>query len=147
VIEAINVGSLASLVNSDWRTIFPASNVPIATAPSTGDSLAIIGANTSESDNAVLAIDTGVCMGPPCCSGSISFTGCTSSWSPTNPPALSWYFDLSEQHPAGGAAAGQFAILNDRNGNPCLVAFTDFTRGTWFLSAPGEPQGGCGDGG
>jgi hypothetical protein len=54
---------------------------------------------------------------------------------------LSWFFNLSGNH--GGVADGQFAIVNDVEGSPCLVAFTDNAMGTWLLSTPAEAQGGC----
>lgn len=56
-------------------------------------------------------------------------------------PALSWHFDLKAND--GGIAAGQFVVVTDTSNNPCLVVFTDNLQGTWFLSAPGEAQGGC----
>ena len=64
---------------------------------------------------------------------------CSTSWSTS--PALSWYFDLKDN--SGGIAAGQFVVVTDTSDNPCLVVFTDNLQGTWFLSAPGEAQGGC----
>ncbi|HUE01859.1 MAG TPA: hypothetical protein VMR62_19975, partial [Bryobacteraceae bacterium] len=145
VVAAINIANLANGVTTDWNTIFTASNVPIATSPTnTSDSLAIIGASTVTAHggyHAVLAIDTGQCSSTPCCTDWVTYGvfSCPSSWSTT--PALSWYFDLSTL--GGGAAAGQATIVNDAEGSPCLVVFTDNAKGTWLLSAPGEAQGGC----
>jgi len=75
VVAAINIANLANGVTTSWNTIFPSSNVPIATSPTnTNDSLAIIGARTSTAHggyNAVLAIDTGQCSSAPCCTGDV----------------------------------------------------------------------------
>ena len=145
VVAAINIANLANGVTTDWNTIFPLLNVPIATSPTnTDDSLAMIGARTSTTYggyNAVLAIDTGQCSSAPCCTDWVTSPALSrpTSWSTT--PALSWYFNLSTH--GGGLAAGQVVVVNDVEGSPCLVAFTDNLQGTWLLSTPGEAQGGC----
>jgi len=150
VVAAINVAQVATLggtVNTNWDTVYPVSNVPIATSPTdANDSLAIIGAAsvTATAYYAVLAVDTGQCSSAPCCTDWVTYgaLSCPSVWSVT--PELSWYFDLTAN--AGGLADGQFVIVNDVEGSPCLVAFTDNLQGTWLLtntSAIPEPQGGC----
>jgi hypothetical protein len=157
VVEAINIAALASGVHRYWSTMYGDSDVPIAESLiNSGDSLAIMGASTSDetgnycvSDtspcHALLAIDTGVCSSPPCCTAGVSYGSltCPSSWSTA--PVLSWYFDISAN--LGGSAPGQAAVVNDIDGNPCIVAFTDYSVGTWLLSSPTTGQGNCADGG
>jgi hypothetical protein len=152
VVAAINVAQVATVggtVNTNWDTIYPTSNVPIATSPTNAnDSLAIIGGAsvTAGVYYAVLAVDTGQCSSAPCCTDWVVYSAlsCPSVGAWSTSPALSWYFDLTAN--SGGLADGQFAIVNDVEGSPCLVAFTDNSAGTWLLtntSAIPEPQGGC----
>jgi hypothetical protein len=146
VLAAINVAYLANGVTTHWNTIFPISNITVATSPTNSSDAAIImGAQTTTTNggySAVLAVDTGKCSSATCTTSWVSCPGgltCSTSWSTS--PALSWYFDLKFN--SGGIAAGQFVVVTDTSDNPCLVVFTDNLQGTWFLSAPGEAQGGC----
>ncbi len=147
VLAAINVAYLANGANSNWNIIFSISNITVATSPTNSSDAAIImGAQTINTGTgayrAVFAVDTGQCSSATCTTSWVSCPSglsCSTSWSTS--PALSWHFDLKAND--GGIAAGQFVVVTDTSNNPCLVVFTDNLQGTWFLSAPGEAQGGC----
>ncbi len=106
---ALNVAYLANGVTTYWNTIFPISNITVATSPTNSSDAAIImGAHTTTTNGnyrAVLAVDTGQCSSATCTTPWVSCPSplsCSTSWSTS--PALSWFFNLKAN--GGGVAEG-----------------------------------------